>query len=530
MSNIIWGGNTSDKVYLQSGTVTSTIKTSQDYSSVFTIASTMSYDGTNWWAQSTDTLYKMSGLFSAVVKDSEDVSSIDASTSGISPDLTNTHWQGSTDNKWYTNSGQITSTLLTSQSTTGTGSNPLGFDVKQADALWTDIAHEAYLYLQSGQFTSAVKTSLNISSGFNFERDVSYDGENVLSMGGNNKKLMYRSGLFSSTVKDSELVSGIDANPDAITTDDFVGRMNPPDVGTPDTETMVLAQESPTIDIINNPTILVSALSISLAIETPVHINSNHPRPEEVGISLLTQDPVIDIGQVYEATEGAMIFLQWSPTIVIETQTIVEVEELTLAAALPEPFASPEFALFASTLPMFTLNASILLPSSFASELPMFTLDASLITGQVFSVNRPLPMLTLDIRAGTKVSISLPIMLLSASGTTSNGGTLTKPLPLMTLDASGQTEGSGVFATSLPMFTVDIVMALGGIHTFASSLPMITLSSVGINGGAPGSFAAALPIITLASSGYSDGSGTLAKALPMLVLDAFGTSYTNRII
>jgi hypothetical protein len=58
----------------------------------------------------------------------------------------------------------------------------------------------------------------------------------------------------------------------------------------------------------------------------------------------------------------------------------------------------------------------------------------------------------------------------------------------------------------------------------------MVLNAAGITGGTPGILEAALPLIEISASGYASGNGALTKSLPILSLDAFGTSYINRII
>jgi hypothetical protein len=198
MANTIWGGNANDKVYLQSGTFTSTIKTSLDYSSVSSAAPQMSYDGTDWYFHSAGVsfkLYRMSGLFTSTVKDSENVNAVDTQPKGISPALGNTGWIGSQADKFYTQSGTFTSTIKTSVSCAGQTTGPSGFELKETDTLWGRQPSPGRIYLQSGQYTTTLKTSLDVSSGFNSPTDVSYTGTDTMWMDLNNDRLVLNSGL-----------------------------------------------------------------------------------------------------------------------------------------------------------------------------------------------------------------------------------------------------------------------------------------------------------------------------------------------
>lgn len=136
LTNIPWIEIATPKLFLQSGKVTSTLKTSQSVSAAATTTSGISADGTNtpWLASRIATvdphLFLTSGQFTSTIKDSEDVSGVDSTASGITFDGTNTPWVGTTnDAKLYLTSGQFTATIKTSQLLTfGISGNPRGLD------------------------------------------------------------------------------------------------------------------------------------------------------------------------------------------------------------------------------------------------------------------------------------------------------------------------------------------------------------------------------------------------------------------
>jgi len=104
------------------------------------IIQAVSYDGTNtpwsqWDAGSTaDKLYLQSGQFTATVKDSENVGSVDTTPTGISWDDTNTPWAGSEAGKLYLQSGQLTSTLKTSEDVSAVDASGQGIDTDDVDS------------------------------------------------------------------------------------------------------------------------------------------------------------------------------------------------------------------------------------------------------------------------------------------------------------------------------------------------------------------------------------------------------------
>ncbi|MEX0701187.1 MAG: hypothetical protein WD069_03750 [Planctomycetales bacterium] len=102
----------------------------------------------------------------------------------------------------YSSSGS--SSFEDSSSGGGPGGDP-------GDTLWTGgPGEESRLYLQSGQFTSTIKTSQDASL-WDDSRDIAFDGTNTVRAGGseNGEVLWLVSGLFSSVVKTSQAVQGL---------------------------------------------------------------------------------------------------------------------------------------------------------------------------------------------------------------------------------------------------------------------------------------------------------------------------------
>ena len=80
-----WVGFSNDKLYLQSGQFSATLKTSEDLSGIDDLPLGISWDGTNTPACgfTDDSLYLFSGQFSLTLKSSLAVNSIDSSPRGI---------------------------------------------------------------------------------------------------------------------------------------------------------------------------------------------------------------------------------------------------------------------------------------------------------------------------------------------------------------------------------------------------------------------------------------------------------------
>jgi len=224
MAHVPWIGAGGDKLYMQSGEFTSVIKTSVSISSIDGYGTGIEFDGVNTlWCGYSNKLFLQSGSFTTTLKTSISLSNAYAVPQGISSswiaDYTTLTWpiwsphtiyatEGlSPDPKLYEISSQFSTTVKNSLSITGVG----------ASVSWTQqagysgntlfgIASDAKLKLLSGKFSSTIKTSQGLVT---YPTGVSWDGEYTLWCGSNDK-LYYQSGLFSSTVVDSEDVSSID--------------------------------------------------------------------------------------------------------------------------------------------------------------------------------------------------------------------------------------------------------------------------------------------------------------------------------
>jgi hypothetical protein len=134
---------------LLSFTATATISETDIYRAIF---------DTPWCGVAADKLYLTSGQFESTLKTSEDVSSIDIGNTGISYDGIDTPWCGLTDDKLYLTSGQFESTLKTSRYIGGIDTAPQGISYDGTDTPWCGAVADK-LYLTSGQFESTLRTS-----------------------------------------------------------------------------------------------------------------------------------------------------------------------------------------------------------------------------------------------------------------------------------------------------------------------------------------------------------------------------------
>jgi len=95
--NTLIAGDSAQVLLLLSGQFTSTIKDSEDVTSVNTNLNGISFDGTDtYWCghDIADKLYRQSGMFTSTIKDSENISGIDTAPKDISSSVANIPWVG----------------------------------------------------------------------------------------------------------------------------------------------------------------------------------------------------------------------------------------------------------------------------------------------------------------------------------------------------------------------------------------------------------------------------------------------------
>ncbi len=208
-------GEPTDKLFLQSGQFTSTIKDSEDVTAIANAESIASTGVDTPWLDDNEKAYLTSGQFTATLKTSLDVNSVDSDANGISWDGVNTPISGNSGNKLYLTSGQFTTTIKDSVAIGAIDFTPRGISYDGTNTPWAGqlnlMTFGDTLYLQSGQFTSTLKTSLDVNAIDNSVQDISFSGTtgDTPWAGTQADKLYLTSGQFSSTLHDSEDVSGV---------------------------------------------------------------------------------------------------------------------------------------------------------------------------------------------------------------------------------------------------------------------------------------------------------------------------------
>ncbi len=132
------------------------------------------------------------------------------------PEVYDTLWIDFTSDKLFWIDGQFTSTINDEQDISGVTGQPRGISATTtSDILWCEGGDGGLdkLHLQSGRFTSTIKDSLLITNWNGRPQDCSLDDNgDVVWCGdgesGNDSSLYLHSGLFTSTLKTSQPVSG----------------------------------------------------------------------------------------------------------------------------------------------------------------------------------------------------------------------------------------------------------------------------------------------------------------------------------
>jgi hypothetical protein len=228
MANTIWasnGGVGVAKLYLTSGEFSSTLKDSEAIGGYSGYPVDVSYDGNIPWVTSNDDkLFLQSGLITSTVKTSLSTSSIGDNAVGVSttPDV-NTPIVEQDNNKFYLLSGQFTTTIKLSMTVPAAVQTPRSTSYSGGNIAVIGIA-AATVFLYSGVFTSTVKDSVDLHTVDSQVWGISYDGTDSPFSGTEADKLYLISGQYTSTIKTSQSIGGVSTYIRGITTDNVMPR------------------------------------------------------------------------------------------------------------------------------------------------------------------------------------------------------------------------------------------------------------------------------------------------------------------
>jgi hypothetical protein len=498
---ILSSGN-NDKLYVTSGTFTTTVKTSINVSAINNIPTDIDWDETNtpWSGQQfgRKKLYLQSGQFTSTVKTSG--SGGDDATGISSTGTLDTPWCGDAGNILYLQSGQFTATTKISLGIGAVDSGPSGISWDGINSPWCGTSAQK-LYLQSGQFTSTLKTSEDLSGLAATVKSVSYNGTDTHWCGSASNKMYLQSGQFTSTVKTSQETSsamGIN-NPDGIATM-FVsgGRLPSPD------NTGSSALNLPMLFGVTNN-----------IIELPLFWMNN---PQAIELPILG----VSGGVLAVTSDGAFTFPSLTMVGRSGATGIMTLPLFTLGAGV-------NFSML--TLPMFTIHAEQKGIGSGVVNLPIFATNTVAQQGFVHSVFTTLPALSLTAYTGHDIDLTLPIFTMDNSGSNAGLASFDQSLPRMVIVVKGKQLETGVSRLFLPEFNLSgnlltgIISVSGGNRT----LPMFT-TDLHAYRGENGDGAMSMPMFTTATQAVDNPQGALVQNLKMFTLDAFADQFINRII
>lgn len=560
LTDIPWTGTQADKLYLQSGTFSSTLKTSEAVTVIDSNPTDISWDGTNtpWIGAGGDKLYLNSGQFTSTIKDSESVNVVDATPNGVSWDGTNTPWSGAAAKKLYLQSGQHTSTLKTSHATGLTGQVG-GISWDGTNTPWGDDV-PSKMFLQSGQFTATIKDSEDVDAIESFGlKAVSWNGTNTPWAGSSDDKLYLQSGQFTSTLKTSQSVSAVDNNPTGIEVNDVSARIPSPDVTGDGAFSLPLlfgftnntielpifgvqggsgatgAVSLPLLEVLGGSgatgdiTFPIMAVTSS---GTPAATIGNIPLPllDVAGSGVVqTVDAAFDLPMLTVLGQTGALGELTFPVLAVTSSGFSPGVSITLPIVTVN--ASMLHKEVDITLPMFTISSEEINRSAGSFDLPMFTTSTVVQQGHVESILITLPKLKLDARSGLVVSNTLPSLSLSANGYNGYLVTFDQDFPRMIVNVKATQHGFGIADLTLPRFNLSNNVLTGIVSVSGSNrtIPMPTLNAHAFRG-ENGDGDLSLLMLELTAFAPAAPDCTFSQDLLMLTLDAFADVHVNRII
>jgi hypothetical protein len=230
MADTIWMDATNKIFYKDSGRFTSTVKDSEDVSGVFATARavTTNADG-NTPALENLRLHVFAGQFTSTILDSESTPDAEILQYGMTADYLGPIYTasdfGGSQNLRVQISGFLSTTIRWSQNFWSTESRTDGWALIERN-IWLSIGSDDKLMERD---TNAISTSLSVNSIDSDPKGVSWDrtDDTTIWSGNTTTKLYATSGRFTSTLRDSEDVSGRTSLPDDLDIALFTDRMGP---------------------------------------------------------------------------------------------------------------------------------------------------------------------------------------------------------------------------------------------------------------------------------------------------------------
>lgn len=221
VGDIPWSGRAvTAKLFLQSA-YTSTVKTSLGFADPRGVSLDTDSNTPACEVAGTDSLQLLSGQFTSTSKSTLGVGS--DIPEGISVDTgPHTPWVKAASDKLMHQSGQITSTVKTSVDISSVETDSQGISTDSDGHIPWCGASDNKFYRQS-VYTTTLKTSLSVTAD---PMDISFDGTDTPAIrGATVDKILRHSGQFTSTIKDSVDITSINSQPTGIEVNDFNSRL-----------------------------------------------------------------------------------------------------------------------------------------------------------------------------------------------------------------------------------------------------------------------------------------------------------------
>lgn len=446
--------------------------------------------------------------------------------------INDTPWIGAEAAKLYLQSGQFTSTLKTSESIGVIESVPAGITYDGTNTPWTGNTDDK-LYLTSGQFTSTLKTSVDVNAVDAAPTGISWDGTNTPLAGFVGQKLFIMSGQFTTTVKSSVGISAVDTEPHDISIDGT----NTPWAGIADdklylqsgqlTSTLKTSEAVGAVDTepqgisfdgTNTP--WAGNAATKLYLQSGQFTSTLKTSQGVVGIDnsiqgICTNDVNSRLASPDTTGDTSFILPVFSVNASVSGGNI-QLPILTIAATgNPDPFAT--LGTFDQALPILTLASQSGFGNHVGITLPVLTADAGhFIRGNV-SIILPRPVFNTVVQQGSveEIDLDLPVFTLNAF----SGHPVGLTLPQFTIAAEGSNGYVGTFSKSLPRMTVNVKASQQNVATFIKSLPQFNLNLTGSQGIVSSSVGnRTLPIFDINAHAYRGENGNVSVILPILTL------------
>jgi hypothetical protein len=414
-------------------------------------------------------------------------------------EVTDIPWCGEGDDKFYLQSGNFTSVLKTSISAYYADPNGISWDGVNTPFV-SPLGGGDKMWLMSGQFTSAVKDSESVIAYTTNVFGISWDGINTpWSDIDTPAKWWVQSGQFTSAVKSSLDASSVDTLPADVSWDGT----NTVSPGYTSNKLYVTSGQHTVLvktsqDISSFDTQAIGCTFDGADTPWQGRINKNMYLVSGQFTSVVKSS--ISIGAI-DGVPAGIETSNWSGRLDVE---LFNTGDVAFALPLfwmsnPNIIQLPILSVLSSGTPADTVGGM---------TLPILTVDA-IGFAQTADIAFALPIFTVAASAFLYgVAITMPQFTVNGIGLANLGG---MALPMFTIEGSQQNLASADW--TLPMFTTNTVAQQGFVHSMFATLPQ--LSVLGYAGQTIG---IALPSLTLEAHGSTGYLAIFDYSLPRMTI------------